>query len=281
MNNLLALGACSALSCASGLAPPTAIAQNQMQDPLTANGCGALPDHATVRAVLAQVVPALAPPGAEDPDVGFGNEVWMTVLDRDGIVCAVTYSGADRGDQWPGGRLASAVRANTANNFSLPAQTGLGGPLSSANLYAAAQPGGSLSGFDLATPVNPIVASRGNPARYGQANDPMTGGKIGGASAIAGGLALYAEGGELLGALGVAGDSPCTDHFIAWRVRDGLALDFLPDGPIGGTDNMFFDFGEPDASGLGYTSCIDEEEPLVEALPQINPLGTPMGPPFN
>ena len=45
--------------------------------------------------------------------------MWATVVDRDGVVCAVAFSGQGRGSQWPGSRVISAQKANTANAFSL------------------------------------------------------------------------------------------------------------------------------------------------------------------
>jgi hypothetical protein len=60
---------------------------------------------------------------------GFGLQMWATLVDRDGIVKVVAFSGEERGDQWPGSRVISAQKANTANAFSLP-----GLSLSTANL---------------------------------------------------------------------------------------------------------------------------------------------------
>jgi Haem-degrading len=57
----------------------------------------------------------------------------------------------------------------------------------------------------------------------------MTGKPIGGVNVFGGGLALYA-GSDLLGGLGVSGDTSCTDHVVAWRVRDALGLDDVPGG---------------------------------------------------
>ena len=65
---------------------------------------------------------------------------------------------------------------------------------------------------------------------YGQSNDPMVGGKIGGVNVFGGGLALYNAQGTLIGALGVSGDSSCADHNISWRTRHTLNLDFVPAG---------------------------------------------------
>lgn len=36
-------------------------------------------------------------------NVGFNLDMWGTVVNRDGVVCAVAFTGADRGDQWPAG----------------------------------------------------------------------------------------------------------------------------------------------------------------------------------
>jgi hypothetical protein len=57
-------------------------------------GCAALPDHATLRAALISAVAA--------ETSGLNNQMWATIVDRDGVVCAVAFSGADRGAQWPG-----------------------------------------------------------------------------------------------------------------------------------------------------------------------------------
>src|SRR5947207_6851596 len=94
---------------------------------------------------------------------GFNLEMWATIVNRDGLVCAVAFTGSNRGDQWPGSRVISAQKANTANAFSLP-----GLALSTANLYSAVQPGGSLFGLQESNPVNPDVAYGGNSAQNSQ-----------------------------------------------------------------------------------------------------------------
>jgi hypothetical protein len=111
--------------------------------PASASGCGALPGQGALKAALIAAV------GVEKS--GLNNQMWATIVDRDGVVCAVAFSGTDRGAQWPGSRLISAQKANTANAFSLDASSfssGSGQPkglaLSTANLYSAVQPGGSL-----------------------------------------------------------------------------------------------------------------------------------------
>jgi uncharacterized protein GlcG (DUF336 family) len=156
---------------------------------------------------------------------GLNLDMWGTVVNRDGIVCAVAFTGSDRGDQWPGSRVISAQKANTANAFSLP-----GLALSTANLYTATQPGGSLFGLQESNPVSTDAAYSGNAKNFGQANDPMVGTRIGGINVFGGGLALYNARGVLLGGLGVSGDTSCADHNIAYRTRDLLNLDFVPNG---------------------------------------------------
>src|SRR6267154_5135028 len=156
---------------------------------------------------------------------GFNLDMWATVVNRDGLVCAVAFTGSDRGQQWPGSRVISAQKANTANAFSLP-----GLALSTANLYSAVQPGGSLYGLQASNPVDTQVAYGGSPSNYGLSNDPMVGGRIGGGNVFGGGLGLYNANHKLVGAVGVSGDTSCADHNIAWRTRNQLKLDYVPAG---------------------------------------------------
>ena len=99
------------------------------------NGCDALPNHAE----LTEALQAVVLPGGNG---GFDFHMWGTVVNRDGVVCAVTFSGEERGDQFPASRLISAQKANTANSLSLP-----GFALSTGNLFTAVQPGNSLFGL--------------------------------------------------------------------------------------------------------------------------------------
>ena len=146
-------------------------------------------DHAKLQAALrASVKPSGGPANG-----GFENHEWASVVSRDGTVCAVVFSGMAPTDQWPGSRVISAQKANTANAFSLP-----GLALSTANLYTAVQPGGSLFGLQESNPVSTDVAYGGDASNYGTAVDPMFGLKIGGINVFGGGLALYR-----------ASDSPC------------------------------------------------------------------------
>jgi uncharacterized protein GlcG (DUF336 family) len=230
------------------------------------NACKDLPSHAALRAAL-ETARAAA-------NGGFNLDMWGTVVNRDGEVCAVAFTGNNRGDQWPGSRVISAQKANTANAFSL---TGLS--LSTANLYSAVQPGGSLFGLQESNPVNTAVAYRGNPSHYGQANDPMVGDRIGGVNVFGGGLALYNSNDKLIGAIGVSGDSSCADHNIAWRTRHNLVLDFVPAGVSGDPtrpDNIVYDITpQPgqmpgvSAGGWGHPVCSAAATGFAAALPVV------------
>jgi uncharacterized protein GlcG (DUF336 family) len=232
------------------------------------SACSALPSHAEVKAALE------AAQSHADGNGGFGLEMWATVVNRDGVVCAVAFTGANRGDQWPGSRVISAQKANTANAFSLP-----GLALSTANLYTAVQPGGSLFGLQESNPVDTSVAYGGNPAHAGKANDPMVGGRIGGVNVFGGGLALYNAEGTLVGGIGVSGDSSCADHNIAWRARNTLALDNVPSGVSGDAtrpDNIVYDITpQPaqmpglSASGWGHPACSAAATAIAAALPTV------------
>ena len=216
------------------------------------NACKDLPSHAALQGALAAA--------QAQANGGFELDMWASVVNRDGVVCAVAFTGGDRGDQWPGSRVISAQKANTANAFSLP-----GLALSTANIYSAVQPGGSLFGLQASNPVNTDVAYGGNPANNGRANDPMVGGRIGGVNVFGGGLALYNSDGRLVGAVGVSGDSSCADHNIAWRVRTTLGLDYVPGGVSGDAsrpDNIVYDITPQagqmpgvSAGGWGHPAC--------------------------
>jgi len=228
------------------------------------SACGDLPSQAALRTALEAA--------RAQSNGGFNLDMWATVVNRDGIVCAVAFTGSTRGDQWPGSRVISAQKANTANAFSLPQLA-----LSTANLYTAVQPGGSLFGLQESNPVDTDAAYGGNPANYGQSNDPMVGERIGGVNVFGGGLALYAAGGTLVGGLGVSGDSSCADHNIAWRTRNALNLDYVPAGVSGDAarpDNIVYDIvpqaGQMpgvSASGWGHPECSADATKIAAGLP--------------
>jgi uncharacterized protein GlcG (DUF336 family) len=199
---------------------------------------------------------------------GFNLDMWASVVNRDGEVCAVAFSGEDRGDQWPGSRVISAQKANTANSFSLP-----GLALSTANLWEATQPGGSLFGLQESNPVATDVAYAGPSKDFGTDKDPMVGKKIGGVNVFGGGLPLYDQDGLLLGAVGVSGDSSCADHNIAWRLRNIVQLDYVPAGVApDGSDQIIFT-ADGATGGFGHPVCLGTENDIVAELPPIRVVG--------
>ena len=252
MFNIRPFSAATALLVAMSCAITGLHAQNS-----NGNGnssCAGLPDQSALATALAT---ALA-----NENSGLNNQMWTTIVDRDGVVCAVAFSGVNRGAQWPASRVLSAQKANTANAFSLDASSRSNGKgqtnglaLSTANLFTAVQPGGSLFGLQESNPVDTTVAYKGPSSNYGLANDPMVGNKIGGLNVFGGGLGLYASGKVLVGGLGVSGDTSCTDHDIAWRIRHALGLDHLAGvgGESGDTarpDNIIYDIvANPDGTG--------------------------------
>ena len=249
---------------------------------LLLTGAAALPATPTSRAALpthTELQAALSAARGED-NGGLNLDMWGTLVDRDGVVVAVAFTGGDRGDQWPGSRVISAQKANTANAVGLD-----GLVLSTAHLFSAVQPGGRLFGLQESNPVDVSVAYGGRAAKFGRADDPMVGHRIGGVNVFGGGLALYNSSGEIIGALGVSGDTSCADHNIAWRTRKLLGLDHVPGGVSGDPerpDNIVFDIApnatgqQVSAGGFGHPHALGgnaaNEAAIAAALPPVSKL---------
>src|SRR5262245_50306926 len=276
-----------ALLTAIFLLPVVAFAESD-DDQGNSAACQGLPTYARLKEKLDVAVAA--------ETSGLNLHMWATVVNRDGIVCAVAFSGVDRGAQWPGSRVISAQKANTANSFSLDSTSSISGSgtafpplnspgglaLSTANLFTAVQPGKSLFGLQESNPVNVQAAYKGPSTNFGRSNDPLVGEKIGGVNGFGGGLALYASGKKIIGAIGLSGDTSCADHFIAWRLRNLLELDhlagfFAVSGDPARPDNIVFDLA-PDPSGgpndesvggFGRPTCINTGVP--GSLPAVRP----------
>lgn len=261
----------AALTCSMGLLRAQGLGINNCRD---------LPNYSALKAALAAAT--------STETSGLNNQMWGTVVDRDGVVCAVAFTGVDRGAQWPGSRVISAQKANTANAFSLDSSSSSNGSgqahglaLSTANLYSAVQPGGSLFGLQESNPVDTGAAYGGPSSQYGTQFDPMVGQKIGGVNVFGGGLALYGPGKVIIGAVGVSGDTSCADHNIAWRVRNNLGLDHLSgvggvSGDAARPDNIIFDItANPNggtgisAGGFGHPMCLNTSG--SSTLPAVQP----------
>ncbi len=228
-------------------------------------GCDSLPKYDALKTALTEA--------RSQSNGGLNLDMWGTVVDRAGRVCAVVYTGEHAGSQWPGSRLISAQKANTANSFSLD-----GLALSTANLFSAGQPGGSLFGLQDSNPINVNVAYNedGSLENFGTKKDPLIGEFIGGVNVFGGGLALYDDGGHVVGGIGVSGDTSCADHNIAWRTRHALALDFVSAGVSADkNDQIIFDVADgASAGGFGHAACGTGVQDVVATLPKTRAVVT-------
>ena len=221
--------------------------------------------YSSLKKSLHDVVVTASTPANPTPNGGLAFPMWLTLVDGSGKVCAVVNSldgstqNADvTADIWLGSRVISAQKANTANAFSTGKLA-----LSTANLYAAVQPGGSLFGLQESNPVDATVAYQGRASDFGSYKDPLVGVRIGGINVFGGGLALY-DNGKKIGAIGVSGDTSCTDHVVAWKVRASTAYATVP--AFGSFDAMFQDIPVDPATGLvagasvsgfGHPKCLN------------------------
>jgi uncharacterized protein GlcG (DUF336 family) len=169
----------------------------------------------------------VAAAGADE--TGLDNNYWAVVVNREGVVCAVAFSGANQTSQWLLSRQIAAAKAFTANGLSLD-----GHPLPTGTLYPWVEPGtpfNPLFGLAAGNPVSPSDAYKGQYAQFGTANDPMVGQRVGGTITFGGGVPL-GSGSTIVGGLGLSGDTACADHSTAWRVRNLLGLKPAEDDSI-------------------------------------------------
>jgi uncharacterized protein GlcG (DUF336 family) len=225
----------------------TAAAGLMLSVPALANPPCSVPD-ATVQMVQAQLAIVVNLPDHNGGLLGRPNKMWSAIVDRQGVLCSVISSDPNA---WPGSRAIAIAKASTANDFS---NSDLA--LSTANLYSFTQPAnafvpsnrapffpaGSLYGLNNSNPFNPQFQAQGTGLRE------VPGGII----TFGGGVALY-SGGQVIGGLGVSGDSACADHAIAFRMRKQAGLDGTP---TPNSDNIVYlapgepphDFGHPHCS---------------------------------
>jgi uncharacterized protein GlcG (DUF336 family) len=165
------------------------------------------------------------------------NMMWSAIVDRSGRLCSVIKTG----DAWPGSRAIAIAKAATANDFSNYKLA-----LSTANLYAPTQPGGSLYGLNNSNPFNAdFLGPLAGPGHY-----------LGGIITFGGGVALYDSKSHVIGGLGVSGDSSCADHAIAFRMRQLAGYNTLPGGSTS-ADNIVY--GPTDASGFWQPHCFPQD----------------------
>jgi uncharacterized protein GlcG (DUF336 family) len=214
-------------------------------------------------AALRQVLQRNVKPSGGPSNGDLDNNEWAVVVNRNGQVCAIAFSGKSADQQWLASRAIAAEKAFTANGTSTPTYA-----LSTANLYAQAQPGGWLYGGVASNPPNPAVLYAGNAATYGTPADPMLGKTLGGVIVFGGGLALYKDG-NVGGGIGASGDTSCADANIAWRLRRALGFDKVPNGlSPKHNDAVIYDIGPngKSASGFGHPTCGGNEVKIAQQI---------------
>lgn len=209
--------------------------------PALADGkCSGLPTDSEIRKLLQDA--------AKIPNAGGlfgGSRMWGAVVNRDGELCAFNTSKEERTLVWPGSQAIAKSKAYTANAFSLDYDEG-GFGLSTARLYTFTQPGHSLWSLFGSNNFDPKVLAP--PAGSGGGKGQIPGGMI----FFGGGVPLY-KGGEIIGALGVSGDTSCADHEIAKRVRTLAGLN-----PPGGyaVDDIVYSPPDP-PSVFAHPVCVN------------------------
>lgn len=198
----------------------------------------------TVNSLLAQLNQVV-----QLPDSNGGlfspNRMWAAVVDRNGVLCGIAKSNPDA---WPGSRAIAIAKAETANDFSNNSLA-----LSTANLYAPTQPGGSLYGLNNSNPFNPLFNAPANDLETGK------GFVVGGIITFGGGVALYSNG-QIIGGLGVSGDSSCADHAIAYRMRGRAGLGKVPSGVApDDTDNIIYAPSGQAPTGFEQPHCFPSD----------------------
>jgi uncharacterized protein GlcG (DUF336 family) len=181
--------------------------------PVMAGNCDILPKKNALQSLL------VAAPGVGGDAGGLfhGTRMWGAIVDRDGTICSFITTTADPTQVWPGSQAIAKAKAYTANAFSLDVLA-----LSTARLYTFAQPGHSLFGLNNSNPFTTdfLAPPSGSEGGKGQI--------AGGIITFGGGVPLY-QGSKIVGGLGISGDTACTDHEIAKRVRTLAGLN-----PTGG-----------------------------------------------
>jgi uncharacterized protein GlcG (DUF336 family) len=197
--------------------------------------CTGLPNESALRAALI---------AAASPTAGGlfnGTRMWAALVNRDGEICGYVTSTADPTQVWPGSQAIAKAKAYTANAFSLDTLA-----LSTAMLYTFTQPGHSLNSLGQSNLFNPQFLAP--PTGQGGGTHQIAGGLI----FFGGGVPLYRNG-RIVGGLGISGDTACTDHEIAKRVRNGLGMN-----PPGGAlvDDIVYSPPDP-PSVFAHPVCLN------------------------
>jgi uncharacterized protein GlcG (DUF336 family) len=199
--------------------------------------CQGLPNEGALRGWLTEA-PAT---GGDAGGLFHGRLMWGAFVNRDGEICAYTTSTSDPTQVWPGSQAIAKSKAYTANAFSLDSLA-----LSTARLYTFTQPGHSLWSLGQS---NLFDASKLLPPGGSGDRNQIVGGLI----VFGGGVPLYDSAGKIIGGLGISGDTSCTDHEIAKRVRDLAGLN-----PPGGALVDDITYTVPDgATVFTHPKCVN------------------------
>jgi uncharacterized protein GlcG (DUF336 family) len=210
--------------------------------------CSGLPSVSQLKSFLSGAASGTGISASLGPGTGAGGlfggaRMWAAVVERNGEICAFTTSTPDPTQVWPGSQQIAKAKAYTANAFSLDTLA-----LSTARLYTFVQPGHSLFGLNNSNPFDPNFLAPPSGGSQNQQGPPLAGGII----TFGGGVPLYNSSGHIVGGLGVSGDTACTDHEIAKRVRDLAKLN-PPGGPL--VDDI--SYSVPDgASVFTHPACL-------------------------
>lgn len=170
-----------------------------------------------------------------------GDRMWAAVVNRDGELCAYATSTVDPTQVWPGSQAIAKAKAYTANAFSVDPL-----PLSTARLYTFVQPDHSLYGLNESNLLDTDALAP--PGGQGGGLHQVNGGII----TFGGGVPLYRNG-NVIGGLGISGDTACADHEMAKRVRTAGGLN-----PPGGEDVDDILYTVPDGtSPFNHPACLN------------------------
>jgi len=206
---------------------------------LAANSFGADCKSLPTASQLRQFLGTAPQTGGDAGGLFHGTLMWAAVVNRDGTICSFATSTSDPSQVWPGSQAIAKAKAYTANAFSNDST-----PLSTARLYTLVQPGHSLWSLGQSNPFNSfLVTPPGSQRGIGQV--------VGGMIFFGGGVPLYSNG-KIIGGLGISGDTSCTDHEIAKRVRSMAGLD-----PTGGPSKDDIVYPIDGASVFMHPLCVN------------------------
>ncbi|HET8550835.1 MAG TPA: heme-binding protein [Bryobacteraceae bacterium] len=198
--------------------------------------CAGMPGEAQLK----QWLQAAPNTGGDAGGLFHGRRMWGAIVNRDGELCVAASSQSDPNNVWPASLAIAKAKAFTANSLSLDDFA-----LSTARLYTFTQPGHSLWSLGQSNLFDPKYLAAPGDAEKGK--HQITGGLI----FFGGGVPLYRNG-KIIGGLGISGDTSCTDHEIAKRVRHLASLD--PPASLGGMlgDDIVYDL-----SVFAHPVCIN------------------------